>query len=78
MTHREHIHQWNPTSRHDTSEGQIVYQHCDCGSRRITTSLAVDRATVALVEADRYRTSPATTGTTVSSAYCEDRIELVE
>jgi len=36
-----HLHRWDMTSRHHTSEGMVVYYRCRCGQHRIT-QLAFD------------------------------------
>ena len=33
-------HEWETASRHRSSEGVVVYQHCRCGTRRIRLARA--------------------------------------
>jgi hypothetical protein len=28
-------HDWQPVSRHPTSDGEVRYERCDCGAQRI-------------------------------------------
>ncbi|WP_165839517.1 hypothetical protein [Rhodococcus sp. Eu-32] len=44
-----HDHTWTTTSRHDTSEGRISYQHCACGAQRILAPAYPERAQLAVV-----------------------------
>ncbi|SFN45994.1 hypothetical protein SAMN05216207_1014132 [Pseudonocardia ammonioxydans] len=34
-------HEWETASRHRSSEGVVVYQHCRCGTRRIRLERAL-------------------------------------
>ncbi|WP_166678608.1 hypothetical protein [Kribbella voronezhensis] len=35
-----HRHRWSVESAHRVSEGLLVYQRCECGRRRITSTPA--------------------------------------
>nr|WP_296770119.1 hypothetical protein [Rhodococcus sp. (in: high G+C Gram-positive bacteria)] len=53
MSTYEHSHCWNTSSRHSTSEGIISYQHCRCGSQRITATTDPAQGTLALMDRTR-------------------------
>ncbi|WP_198676116.1 hypothetical protein [Kribbella monticola] len=39
-TAEAHRHRWTVESAHQVSEGLVVYQRCECGRRRITSTPA--------------------------------------
>ncbi|WP_169914547.1 hypothetical protein [Rhodococcoides yunnanense] len=50
-THPEHHdHCWTTSSRHETSEGTVVYHRCTCGAQRIVSTALAVRGLVALVD----------------------------
>ncbi|MGA9872853.1 MAG: hypothetical protein WBQ44_17145 [Rhodococcus sp. (in: high G+C Gram-positive bacteria)] len=50
-THTAHVHHWSTASRHATSQGTVIYQHCTCGAQRVLTSAAWEPMPVAVVDA---------------------------
>lgn len=36
-------HRWQERSRHATSEGTVVYEHCHCGVSRVRTPAGASR-----------------------------------
>ncbi|WP_176444061.1 hypothetical protein [Rhodococcoides kyotonense] len=44
-----HEHAWTTTSRHDTSEGRVTYQHCTCGAQQILASHFPERGRLAVI-----------------------------